>query len=82
MRKFLNKQLYKKLNLQIDVMIYHSLDDINDDILRNCLKKPFINPYELNCFWKTHFIETMNPQHLPAYWSAHYGPLQENYDRQ
>lgn len=83
----------KKLNLQIDVMVYHNLDDINDDILRNCLKTPFVNPYELyakkitnhfefNCFWKMHFVETMSPKYLPAYWSAHYEPLQENYDCQ
>jgi hypothetical protein len=82
----------KKLNLQIDIMIYYSLDDINDDILKKCLQEPKNNPYKLcaqnvtnhyefNRFWKQHFVEMMKPKHLPAYWSAEYEPATDNNKR-
>jgi exonuclease 3'-5' domain-containing protein 2 len=79
----------RKLDMQIDIMIHHNLDDLNDDILKKCLEKPGKNPYELyaknitnhfkfNCFWKQHFIETMKPKFLPSYWTAEYEPLRDN----
>lgn len=79
----------KKLDLQIEVMVFHNLEDLNDDILRECLKKPRLNPYEevakkitnhleFNRFWKQHFLETMKPRFLPNYWTAEYEPICDN----
>jgi len=79
----------KKLDMQIEVMIHHELDDLNDDILRECLKKPSKNPYqmfaqsitnhfEFNKLWKEHFIEVLKPKYLPKYWTAEYEPICDN----
>jgi len=79
----------KKIDMQIDVMVYHNLDDLNEEILRECLKKPRQNPYEMyakkitnyyefNCFWKRHFLEIMKPKFLPEYWTAEYEPIMDS----
>lgn len=75
----------KKLNLQIEVMIYHNVDDVDEDTLNNLLKKHRDSPYkmyaksitdyfEFNRFWKQHFIDTMKPKYLPSYWKPDYEP--------
>lgn len=66
-------------------MVYYNLEDLNDDILKKCLKEPKHNPYKLyadnvtnyfefNRLWKQHFLDIMNPRYLPDYWSADYEP--------
>jgi hypothetical protein len=75
----------KKLDLQIAVMIYHNVDDVDEATLKNLLKKQRISPYKLyaesitdhfefNRFWKQHFIDTMKPNYLPPYWKPDYEP--------
>jgi hypothetical protein len=79
----------KKLDLQIEIMIHHNVDDVDEETLKFLLKKKIESPYkkfadsitnhyEFNRFWKQHFIDTMNPQFLPAYWRPEYEPLNDN----
>jgi hypothetical protein len=79
----------KKLDLQIEIMEYHNVDDVDDNTLKSLIKKKRESPYkiyaktitdhfEFNRFWKQHFIDTMNPKFLPPYWRPEYEPLTDN----
>ena len=79
----------KKLDLQIEVMIYHDVDDVTEDILESLLEKKVESPFktyaqnitdyfEFNRLWKQHFISVMKPKYLPAYWRPDYEPLNDN----
>ena len=79
----------KKLDLQIEVMIYHDVDDVSEEVLESLLKKKVESPFksyaenitdfvEFNKLWKQHFISVMNPKFLPPYWGPDYEPLSDN----
>lgn len=35
--------------------------------------------HELEILWRNHFINTMNPQHLPELWSVYHDPKNSEY---